>query len=211
MKILALSDRVVDAIYSPQVRDLYGDAELVVGCGDLPYYYLEYVVTMLNVPVLYVYGNHDKTQYMSDGRRVVEPEGCISLEGRTLRMNGTLLAGLGGSMRYQPNAINQFTETEMWLRALGLMPQLLLNRVRHGRFLDVLVTHSPPYGIHDGEDLPHRGFKVLLTLMKYFKPKYMLHGHTHLYRRDTIWGTQCWRTRVRNVYPARLIDTDAGE
>ncbi len=211
MKILALSDRVVEAIYSPQVRDLYGDVDIVVGCGDLPYYYLEYVVTVLNVPVYYVYGNHDKTQYMSDGRRVVAPEGCISLEGRAENVDGVLIAGLGGSIRYQPNSTNQYSEMEMRLRVLQLAPRLLLNKARYGRFLDLLVTHSPPYGIHDGEDLPHRGFKVFLTLMHYFKPRYLLHGHTHLYRRDAIWGTQYHNTRVRNVYPARLIDTVGDE
>jgi len=39
--------------------DRFGDVELVLSCGDLPYYYLEYIVSMLNVPLLYVHGNHD--------------------------------------------------------------------------------------------------------------------------------------------------------
>lgn len=211
MRVLALSDRVVDAIYSPQVRDMYGDVDLVIGCGDLPYYYLEYIVTMLPAPVIYVYGNHDKMQSMSDGRHVSAPEGCISLEGRVMAINGALVAGLGGSMRYQPHAIHQYSESEMQSRVIRLIPQLLLNKLRTGRYLDVLVTHSPPYRIHDGEDLPHTGFKVFLTLMRSFKPKFLLHGHTHLYRRDAIWGTQYHETRVRNVYPSRLIDLDSDE
>ena len=47
MKILALSDEVVPWIYSPTLRERCGDVGLIVGCGDLPYYYLEYVVTVL--------------------------------------------------------------------------------------------------------------------------------------------------------------------
>jgi Icc-related predicted phosphoesterase len=211
MRILALSDRVVDAIYSPQACDLYGDVDLVIGCGDLPYYYLEYVVTMLRAPVMYVYGNHDNVQYMSDGRRVLEPEGCISLEGKAVEYRGLLLAGLGGSMRYQPRAVHQYSEAEMRMRVAALIPQLVLNRARHGRYLDVLVAHSPPFGIHDREDLTHTGFKAFLTLMRYAKPRYLLHGHTHLYRRDGVSQTQYGTTQVVNVYPNRVIELELNE
>lgn len=205
LKILVVSDRIVKAIYSPQLRELHCDAELVLSCGDLPYYYLEYIVTMLPIPLLYVYGNHDKTQYMSDGRTVTKPEGCVDIDGRVVRERGLLIAGLGGSMRYHPGAINQYTEGEMRARILRLIPRLLLNKVFYGRYLDILVTHSPPLGIHDGQDLPHTGFKSLLTLMRYFRPRYMLHGHKHVYRNDSITASQYHRTSVVNVYPSRVI------
>jgi uncharacterized protein len=211
MRILALSDRVVDPVYSPQVRDIYGDVDIVVGCGDLPFSYLEYVVTMLSIPVVYVFGNHDNVQHMYDGRRVIEPEGCISLEGRSEMIRGLLMAGLGGSMRYQPFANNQYTDADMRLRITQLMPQLLANKVKHGRYLDILVAHSPPLGIHDGEDLTHTGFKSFLTFMRYFKPRYLLHGHTHLYRRDTVSCTWYRNTEVVNVYPNRLIEWNSDE
>jgi Icc-related predicted phosphoesterase len=211
MKILALSDRVVESIYSPQVCEMYGDVSLVVGCGDLPYYYLEYVVTQLPVPVVYVHGNHDRTQHMADGRRVVVPEGCLSLEGQTVEAAGLLLAGLGGSMRYQPDAPHQYTEREMRARVVALAPKLLANHLMHGRYLDILVTHSPPLGIHDDHDLPHQGFKSLLTLMRYFKPRLMLHGHTHIYRRDNPTTTRYHQTDIVNVYPNRVIAWDGLE
>jgi predicted phosphodiesterase len=60
MKILTVSDKVVDFIYSPQLKEKFGDVELVLSCGDLPFYYLEYIVSILNVPLFYVMGNHDK-------------------------------------------------------------------------------------------------------------------------------------------------------
>ncbi len=211
MKILALSDRVNEAIYSPQVRDLYGDIDLVIGCGDLPYYYLEYVVSMLPTPVAYVFGNHDLVQHMADGRKVTKPEGCISLEDRTEKISGLLLAGLGGSMRYNLEVRNQYTQAAMAWRVLGLAPALLGNHLRYGRYLDILVTHSPPHGIHDEADLPHQGFHSLLTLMRLFKPKYMFHGHTHLYRRDAVYQTRYHETEIINVYPNRLIEWDFDE
>lgn len=206
MKILALSDKVVNAIYSSQVTEMYGDADLVVGCGDLPYYYLEYIVTMLMVPVVYVHGNHDKPQHMADGRVVTAPEGCISVEDRVVEVNGLLVAGLGGSMRYRPRSPFQYSEAEMTWRVLRLVPKLLWNRLRHGRFVDIFVTHSPPYGVHDGGDLPHRGFRGFIIFLRLFKPRYMLHGHKHVYRRDTATNTRVHHTAVVNVYPNRVID-----
>lgn len=206
MKILALSDKVVPLVYSAQIKQRYGDVDLVIGCGDLPYYYLEYVVTMLTAPVLYVYGNHDKVQYMSDGRILGSPAGCESIEDKVVEQDGLLLAGLGGSIRYHEGAVHQYTETEMRWRILRMAPKLLLNKVRYGRYLDILVTHSPPFGIHDGEDTAHRGFKSFLTFMRLFKPAYLLHGHKHVYRRDEVRQTEYEKTTVVNVYPRRLIE-----
>ena len=121
MKILALSDEVVDPIYNPAIKDQYPDVDLILGCGDLPFYYLEYVVTLLNKPLYYVPGNHDQeVQYMSDGRRVSYAEGGVNLDGRLAREGGLLLAGLGGSVRYKSDGPHQYTQVEMRLRAAKL-------------------------------------------------------------------------------------------
>jgi len=208
IKVLAISDEVVSLLYSPKIKDLYGDVDLVVGCGDLPYYYLEYITTLLPADVLYVYGNHDKTQFMSDGRQVNAAEGCVLLEDQIVERNGLLFAGLGGSMRYQPRAVNQYTEGDMRTRILKMTPQLLYNKAVHGRFLDVLVTHSPAFGIHDGPDLPHTGFKSLLWFMDTFKPRYMLHGHMHVYRPDQAIETRYNETTIINVYPRMDLEIE---
>lgn len=201
MRILAVSDRVVKPIYSGQILEQYGDVDLVFGCGDLPYYYLEYITTMLPIPVAYVFGNHDGGQVMADGRTVTAPEGCVSLEDRTLNLNGLLVAGLGGSIRYKPRGQHQYTEGEMWYRIMRLAPRLMVNKLVYGRYLDILIAHSPPLGIHDGTDRPHTGFKSFLAFMRYFKPKYLLHGHKHRHRRDLIEQTLYCETMVVNVYP----------
>ena len=74
MKILAISDEVVDLLYSARLRQHFGGVDLVLGCGDLPFYYLEYIVTALDVPLYYVPGNHDRLeQYLSDGR-IIHPQ-----------------------------------------------------------------------------------------------------------------------------------------
>lgn len=207
MKILALSDRAMETIYSEHVRQRYGDVDLVVGCGDLPYYYLEYVVSMLNRPTYFVRGNHDTgIQHTSDGRRLTGPEGAESIDDRVTCIGGLLFMGLGGSIRYRPDAEQQFTEAQMRARIRRLLPDLLFNRVQHGRYVDVVVTHSPPYQIHDRTDRAHIGFRAFLTLMSRFKPRYLLHGHTHVWRNNDVRETVFEATRVVNVYPASVLE-----
>ena len=61
MRILALSDNVVSHIYGPAIKKSSADVDLIVGCGDLPAAYLEYIVTMLPAPLVYVPGNHGRS------------------------------------------------------------------------------------------------------------------------------------------------------
>jgi uncharacterized protein len=207
MKILAVSDQVLDYIYQPKVRQLYPDIDLVVGCGDLPFYYLEFLISALDVPLVYVRGNHDRgPQYTVEGRVLTEVHGGIDLHGRVLKVDNLLFVGLEGSMRYRPGAPLMYSESEMRWHVARLLPGLLRNKVRYGRFLDILVTHSPAYGIHDRPDLAHIGFKIFLNFVRLFKPRYLLHGHIHIYRQDTIRETRYYDTEIINVFPARVID-----
>jgi Icc-related predicted phosphoesterase len=101
-----------------------------------------------------------------------------------------------------------YSEAEMRQQVTRLVPRLLLNRQRYGRYLDILVTHSPPFGIHDRSDIAHTGFKIFNTFIKLFKPRYMLHGHIHVYRQDVSRVTQVENTTIINVYPYRVIEYD---
>jgi len=118
--------------------------------------------------------------------------------------SGLLLAGIAGSLRYSGGEY-QYTQAQMWLYAFRLVPRLLLNRLLYGRYLDVFITHSPPAGIHDQPDLPHRGIASFLWIDKVFNPRLHLHGHIHTYRPDTITETIVDRTRVINIFPYREV------
>ena len=207
MKILAISDQVVESLYNPSIVDRFGDVDVVISCGDLPYSYLEYIVTVLNKPMYYVHGNHDLTlEYTESGKQRLVPGGVEPLDSRTaIGPQGLLLAGLEGSIRYDPRSSFQFTQGEMNLKAWRLSLRLLRNRLRYGRYLDVLVTHAPPFGVGDGPDHAHLGFKVFNTLIKYFKPKLLLHGHQHTYT-GLKPGTMVNTTNVFNVFPYRVIE-----
>jgi uncharacterized protein len=207
MKIMAVSDRVVDRLYCSHLRQKHPDIDLLIGCGDLPFYYLEFLVSALDAPLLFVRGNHDLApQYTLDGRVLTGVQGGTDIHGRVVEIEGMLIAGLEGSMRYHPEAPFMYTETEMRLQAARLLPRLWRNRLLHGRSLDILVTHSPPFRIHDNRDLAHTGFKVFRSLIRFFRPSYLLHGHVHVYHPDVPRVTTFYDTTVINVYPYHVLD-----
>ena len=206
MKIMAVSDQVLDNIYNPHIRQKYPDIDLIIGCGDLPYYYLEFLNSALDAPLLYVLGNHDRgPQYTVDGRELRSVQGGVNLHARAVQEQKILFAGLEGSMRYRPKASLMYTEAEMQREVLKLMPMLLWNRARYGRYLDILVTHSPPKDIHDRDDLAHRGFAVFRRLLGFARPQLMIHGHIHLYQQG-IQESVFEGTRIMNVYPLYVFE-----
>jgi hypothetical protein len=211
MRALVISDKVEPVLYSPTINDRIGPVDLVISCGDLPFYYIEFIVSMVNRPAYYVFGNHGREFEYQSGKgdawnRQTAPQGAVNLHKHTVNVKGLLLAGLEGSIRYNDSSEAQYTDNEMWFNMMQLAPRLAYNRLRHGRWLDVLVAHSPPFGIHDKPDRAHTGFRTFLTFMRYFKPRYLLHGHIHLYRNNEVTQTRYLDTEVINVYPYRVLD-----
>jgi len=206
MKILAVSDQVDDRLYSPNVHQYFGHVDFLLGCGDLPYAYLEFLVSALNKPLLYVPGNHDPFY----DRRSAEhrAEGCEFLDRRMRRLRGLTIAGMGGSIRYHPTQENQHTQAEMYFRLTKLVLPLLWQRFRTGRALDILIAHSPPRGIHDQDDRAHIGFSAFTDFIRFFAPRYFLHGHTMPLGNRSLTMTQVGVTTVINVFPYRLIEIE---
>jgi len=207
MKILSVSDIEIGFIYSPHITDRFKDVDLIISCGDLPFYYLEYIVSVLNRPLYHVLGNHAQQIEDGPGGPRYHPWGAYDLHARTTCYEGLLLAGMQGSLQYNFGPY-QYTQGEMWSMVLRLAPALFLNRVRYGRYLDVFVSHAPPWDVHDKPDRPHRGFKAFRWLHRVFRPAYHLHGHIHVYRSDTITETLLYQTRVINTYGYRETQVD---
>ena len=212
MRILAVADEVDEAMYGdrlPEVR-----ADLVLSCGDLPYDYLEYLVSRLDVPLLYVPGNHDPSLKAPDLTWMplrselttpqLGPAGCESIDGRLVEVEGLRVAGLGGSIRYKDGP-NQYSQGQAGLRALKLEVLVRLKRVRSGRKLDVLVTHAPPFGLAEAKDSAHVGLVATLRLIQHFQPLIAVHGHVHPYGR-ALPERRVGATRVINVVPWRVIE-----
>jgi len=206
IKILAVSDQIIERIYTLAADKHFSDIDIILGCGDLPYTYLEYLVSILNKPLLYVPGNHDPAY--NPQNKTSYAEGGSNLDLKTTTIKNLLIAGLGGSIRYRPNSVNQYTQTQAIRRAYRLVPALLFNRVKHGRALDILITHSPPYGIHDEQDeIAHQGLKAINFLIRWGKPGYVFHGHTHFFRQNlTDSTTRIGPTTIMNIFPYKVIE-----
>jgi uncharacterized protein len=200
MKILCVSDRVELMLYGPSLNAYAAGVEAVISCGDLPFEYLEYIVTFLGVPVYYVLGNHDPSPESKE-----RPGGCTPLDGRIVVAGGLVLAGLSGSRLYSGGP-NQYTERQMRRRARALSA-----RIRCRRLLDypaprIFVTHAPPFGLGDEEDPAHVGFESFLGLIDRHHPPLWVHGHVHLYGPDQQRVRRRGETRVVNVYGHKILE-----
>ena len=168
MKILAIADEESRSLWDYFTKDKVEAVDLIISCGDLDPKYLEFLVTMTNCPLLYVNGNHDR-KYLEN-----PPEGCICIENRVYDYKGLRVLGLGGSMRYRPDAPFMYTESEMSSRISKVNREITL---RNG--FDILVSHAPAKGFGDMDDLPHQGFECFNRLLDKYHPAYMIHGHVH--------------------------------
>ena len=175
MKILLLADVECKALWDYYRKEEVEGVDLILSCGDLNAEYLSFIATMTSLPVLYVHGNHD-TKYS-----LRAPEGCTCIDDTVYRFRGLRILGLGGSMRYK-NDDWQYTEEQMRSRIRKMWYPLWREKG-----FDILLTHAPAKGIHDGTDLPHMGFEVFKKLMDKYNPGYFIHGHVHRkYGRDHV-------------------------
>jgi predicted phosphodiesterase len=209
-RILAVADEVDQALYGEKLKRLRPD--LVVSAGDLPFDYLEYIVSILDVPLIYVPGNHDRDLSSADPTwaplRAERPprgaRGGVNADRRIVDAAGLRIAGLGGSHRYRKGP-NQYSQAGMALRALVLEARGRTRRALDGRGVDILLTHAPPAGAGDAADAAHRGFEAFHRLVKVLRPRLLVHGHIHPYgsrQADRRLG----ETVVVNAIPSRLIE-----
>jgi len=203
MKILCISDQIDPLVYSNSIKERFSDVDIILSAGDLPLDYLDFIVSSLNKPLFFVFGNHNNHEMATNS---FEGNGCIHIGSKVQKGEGLILAGLGGSMRYNTGD-NQFTDFQMYMEIIKIIPRLLINRLIHGRYLDILLTHAPPCGVHDKQDKCHQGFKAFLWFMKRFKPKYLVHGHIHLYDLSDPRKSRWMETTVINAYSHYVIDT----
>lgn len=224
MKILCVSDQIDPLVYSSNVKERYKDIDLVISAGDLPMEYLEFIVSSLNKPLLFVFGNHNLKEFgvyhsCNKGSDTITHEKNaiqMSLCGRgttyvgfkTYKEGDLLIAGASGSLNYN-NGLNQYTDLQMKWKLLKLFPFLLLNKIRYGRWLDILVTHASPAGIHDKPDPCHQGFNSFIWFIKKFRPRWLIHGHIHLYDLQDIRVSKFEDTTIINAYSHFILDTGA--
>lgn len=199
MKFLIVGDTVDPLLYDHFRRERFPEnISAILSVGDLPAWYLSYLMSVFNAPLYYVRGNHDHSYDTNP------PEGGENIHGRVINFKGLTIIGFEGSMFYHsPNAV-QYTEREMWWIWTKMRWRFMF-----GRKIDIVLTHAPPFGIHDAEDQCHRGFLTFSKIIHKYKPRYFIHGHTHLNyglkqkRVDIVNGTT-----VINGYGFYILDLD---
>jgi Icc-related predicted phosphoesterase len=203
VKILAISD-----VELPQMHDIaylhrtFCDVDVLISCGDLSADYVDVIGSALNLPLFFVRGNHDNSYLLPDpGGENLHRHVCI--------YKGYSFAGLEGSIRYSRQGAVQYTEGEMFANVVRMLPRLMFRRLRYGYGVHVLVSHSPPQGIHDlPDDFAHRGFRSFRYLMAWARPLYLIHGHVDTWDnrkpRETTYG----RTKVININPYKVFEIE---
>ncbi len=239
MKILCVSDQIDPLIYNQNAKRNFPDIDLILCAGDLPLDYVDFIVTVFNKPAYFIFGNHNLSEYRYyHGVRgalppaqaaAFRPEPATAGHGhgavyagfkalrnkalpvpdpRRKRPTPLLIAGASGSLNYN-RGLNQYSNAEMQLRLVCMIPRLLMNRIRYGRYLDIFLTHATPLHVHDHDDPCHTGFKCYNWFLRAFKPAYMVHGHIHLYDQRDERVTKYGETVVVNAFAHCVIDFPA--
>ncbi len=232
MKILCVSDYVDPLIYNQDVKQTFSDVDLILCAGDLPMDYVDFIVTVFNKPTYFIFGNHNLNEFHYfhnkssnlneknfNSREICSPgHGAIYLGFKTLinhdlsyidpktgKKTPLLIAGCSGSIEYN-HGLNQYTDFAMKLKLLKMIPKLIKNKIKYGRYLDIFMTHASPRHIHDHEDPCHKGFECYNWFIKKFKPTFMVHGHIHLYdvREERIG--KYFDTTIVNAYAHTVIE-----
>lgn len=188
IKILAVADRVPPVLYEYFQRERFADIDLILSAGDLRPGFLSFLVSMLNKPCLYVRGNHDAIYNENP------PLGCDNIDEKVVEYRGLKIAGLEGSMWYGGRGV-EYTERQMRRKVRHLW-----FKIWRKKGIDIILTHAPPKGIHDGKDICHRGFSSFVDLIEKYQPRYFLHGHTHAsygFTKEKV--TKIGKTEVINI------------
>jgi uncharacterized protein len=196
ISVLTVADEVDERLLADRLPEALQGVRVLISCGDLPADYLETLADRFRVPLLYVRGNHDGAR----GAPVLPGE---NIHGRVAEVAGVRVLGFEGSRWYNGEGV-QYTERQMWWRVQAARPA-----VWRAGGVDIVVTHAPPFGVHDGADVCHTGFKAFRSVIDMARPLYFVHGHTHLdYAPRRRRTTRVGGTDVVNAFRSVLLTVE---
>jgi uncharacterized protein len=162
------------------------DVDLVLCLGDLSRQDLE-PLGSARIPKLGVHGNHD------DGGEFTGL-GIESVHLRRVEVDGLCFGGFSGSHEYHQEPRYTWSQKQA---------SKLLRKLDH---VDVLLSHSPPFGINDEPDDPaHVGLIGLREYIEREHPAMLLHGHTY----PPLPVERFGETQVRHVRGHRFVTLPA--
>ncbi len=159
MKILAISDCPPKNSIK-KILD-YADIDMICTLGDLDLFGLAELEFINHVPKIGVYGDHCSGTYF-------EKLGIKNIHLKTFKYKGLTFGGFEGSLKYDDSSYAKFYTQEESRRFLEKFPRV-----------DVMISHSPPYGVNDNTmDPAYTGFEGLCNYLDDKSPRYLIHGHT---------------------------------
>jgi Icc-related predicted phosphoesterase len=177
MNILFIADQKPKRSIKETIQEYAID--IIVTLGDLDFFDIRDLQSIDTIPKIGVYGNHCSGNYF-------ESVGIKNMHLETFEFQGVTFAGFQGSVRYKPNPYAIMYHQEEALALLDQIPKA-----------DILISHAPPFGVHDEpDDVTHAGLKVLNEYLERHHPKYHFHGHTYTKIKETLVGT----TKVVYIY-----------
>ena len=227
MKILAVSDAEDNNLENAIKfhNDKLAGVDYIFSCGDLKRKYLEYVTDSVKKSLYFVMGNHFALQFYGDnfktpklvkklyyGKGMRLRSGGIDMHGRVEIVENYIVAGFGGSMRYNPGTF-QFEESEMERIVKRAKSEIKWQRFKDFIFFRkkkeiIVMSHAPVAGIHDCQDVCHSGFKCFRAFIHEMKPLLWLHGHIHIEGQRKEQNTIFEETLIVNAYSSKIIDID---
>lgn len=185
MKILCLADRPSRTSLKELIDE--NEIELFIALGDLDRFELYELENIDYIPKIGVYGNHCSGDYF-------EPLGIQNLHLRTFDYSGIVFGGFEGSIRYKESKYAKMYTQEEADEMLRDFPPV-----------DVLIAHSPPFGVNDEPDSSsHQGFYALERYISDKRPRYFLHGHT--YPSSDAMITKYLSTEIIYVHKDKIIE-----
>lgn len=184
MKALVIADRNPQINIAETVKNKR--IQIIITLGDLERSDILQLAEISHIPKIGVYGNHDSGNYMQE-------LGITNMHRNIIDINGIRFGGFEGCVRYKenPEAI-MYTQDEA--------RQLLYNFP----LVDIFISHCPPRGVNDEEELAHQGFDALRDYVLRKKPKVLLHGHT--YPTDETMVRSLGDTQIIYVHRYKIVD-----
>ncbi|SHI85730.1 Predicted phosphoesterase [Palleronia salina] len=189
MRIVAVSDLHLDAARAEALVAASQGADLVIGAGDFAQNHDGLDAYMARLApladrMIVVPGNNETLEALRGATD------ALVLHGGWVDWNGVIVAGLGGGV--PPIPPQPWGSWDLDEAAAGD----LLDAIP---VADVLVTHSPPYGMGDDHAREGRiGSTAIKSAILRLKPALSLFGHVH-----DCWGESgtLGPTRWRNLGP----------
>lgn len=185
IKALIIADRKPEW-WIKNILDNNPDIEIIITLWDLEQFDIMYLMEVNNIPKIWVYWNHCDWMYM-------DFLWIKNMHLKTFDFKWIKFWWFEWSIKYKESSYakmyNQEDATEL---------------LKNFEKVDVLITHNPPFWIHDDSDSSHIGFHALVDYIENNSPKYLLHWHTY----PNVEVTDIWNTRVIYTSWYKILDLE---